>query len=259
VTLFDLDDFTVAHVQDAVGNLCRVRVMGDHKHGLAELAVGADKHVKDDLRVLGIEVAGGLVGQHDGWVSDKRPGNGDALLLAAAELGGAMDETTLDGEQVAEMIEELAIQGLLAAADRVGELNIAHGTERGQQIELLEDEGDAMLAQAGALGVVEGGKVDAVDDDAAAGGAGEAAKEVEERGFARAGGTDDGHELAALDGKRDAAHGGDLDAPRSIDLGQVLGKDDGRGWIGHISIVNGRDWRPETLTLRFRESRFGRL
>jgi hypothetical protein len=35
---------------------------------------------------LGVEVAGRLVGEKDGWVVDERSGDGDPLLFAAREL-----------------------------------------------------------------------------------------------------------------------------------------------------------------------------
>ena len=37
---------------------------------------------------LGVEVAGGLVGEDDGRAVDERAGDGDALALAAGELVG---------------------------------------------------------------------------------------------------------------------------------------------------------------------------
>ncbi len=62
-----------------------------------------------------------------------------------------------------------------AAAYRVGDLDIAHGRERGQQVELLEDKADAVLAQPRALGVRERGKVNPVNHHAAFGGLRQAA------------------------------------------------------------------------------------
>ena len=58
-----------------------------------------------------------------------------------------------------------------------------------------------MLAEAGAFGVIQCGKIHAVDDDLSGGGLGKAAEQIEESGFAGAGGADDGYKLAALDGK----------------------------------------------------------
>ena len=117
----------------------------------------------------------------------------------------------------------------------MGDLNIAHGGEGWEQVEFLEDEADAVLAQAGALGIAEGGKVDAVDDYAASGGLGESAEEVKERGLARPRGPDDGDELSGLNRQRDAADRGYLQPACRVNLGQVFGKDDGRRrGSGHV-------------------------
>src|SRR6202044_2806403 len=46
-----------------------------------------------------IEVAGGLVGEHDGRAADKCPGDGDPLALAARELIGASVETFVEADK----------------------------------------------------------------------------------------------------------------------------------------------------------------
>src|SRR5882762_9501073 len=114
-----------------------------------------------------------------------------------------MPEEALDAQQIAEMVEVGVIQRLLLPADGMGDLNVAHGGKRRQQVEALEDETDALLAQSCAFSVVEGGKVHAIDDDPARGGAGKAAEQVEKRRFAGAGRADDGDEFAALDREGD--------------------------------------------------------
>ena len=45
------------------------------------------EEVEDLLAGLGVQVAGGLVGQQQGRVVDQGPGDGHPLLLAAGELG----------------------------------------------------------------------------------------------------------------------------------------------------------------------------
>src|SRR4051812_29639118 len=95
-----------------------------------------------------------------------------------------MLEPSPDGEQLAEVIEIGSIHRLLAAADGVGNFDVAHGGERRQKVELLEHECDPLLAEAGAFAIVQGGEVDAIDDDSSLGRAGEASQQVEEGGFA---------------------------------------------------------------------------
>ena len=81
--------------------------MSDHDEGGAFLAVEFDEEVEDDATVGGVEIAGGLVGEEDGGLGHEGAGEGDALLLTAAELdgivGGAVEE--------ADLIEELAGTG----------------------------------------------------------------------------------------------------------------------------------------------------
>jgi len=127
------------------------------------------------------------------------------------------------------VIEVRFVQRLVAAADGVGDFNIAHRGERGQQVEALEDKADALFTQAGALSVAERAKIDAVDDDPTRSGVGEATEQVEEGRFAGAGGADDGHKFTAWDSKRDAAYGGDFNMSGAINLGEIFGLDEGFG------------------------------
>ena len=49
--------------------------------------------------------------------------------------------------------------------DVVGNFDVAHGGERGEKVEALEDEADLGAAHSGALGVGEFGEVGAIDED----------------------------------------------------------------------------------------------
>src|ERR1700677_2467483 len=91
--VFDVGDFAVAHVEDAVGDLGGLGVVGDHEDGLAELAAGLAEHLEDGVGVFGVEIAGGLVGEDYGGAIDEGAGDGYALLLAAGELVGAVVKT----------------------------------------------------------------------------------------------------------------------------------------------------------------------
>ena len=62
--------------------------MGDHDDGLAQLADDPVEQVQDDGGRVGVEVAGGFVGQHQGGIVDQRAGDGDPLLLASGEAVG---------------------------------------------------------------------------------------------------------------------------------------------------------------------------
>ena len=169
VAVFDVGDFAVAHVEDAVGDLGSLGVVGDHEDGLVQLAAGLAEHLQDGVGVFGVEVAGGLVGEDDGGAVDEGAGDGDSLLLASGQFIGAVVETALDAEHVGEVVEERLVEfsfgGRSQEGDVMGDLDVAHRGEGGKEVEALEDEADFGAAHPGALGVGEFGKVGAVDED----------------------------------------------------------------------------------------------
>ena len=73
--------------------------MGDHDDRLAELAHGAAHEVEDLGPGAAVEVAGGLVGEDDRRLAGQGAGDGDALLLAAAELARAVLEPVRAGRR----------------------------------------------------------------------------------------------------------------------------------------------------------------
>ena len=77
----------LVEVDDAAGEAGRLGIVGDHDDGLAVLAVEVLQQAQDLLGGLAVEVAGGLVADQQGRVGDDGAGDGDALLLAAGELG----------------------------------------------------------------------------------------------------------------------------------------------------------------------------
>jgi hypothetical protein len=224
-------DFAVAHVEDAVGDLGGLGVVGDHEDGLAELAAGLAEHLEDGVGVFGVEIAGGLVGEDYGGAIDEGAGDGYALLLATGELVGAVVKTALNAEHLGEVGEERLVQffflGRSKMGDVVSDFYIAHGGERRQEVEALEDKADLGATHFGSLGVGESGEVSAVDKYGAGGGAGKTAEDVEEGRFAGAGGADDGDELAGRDGEADVAEGGDFEFAGAIGFAEVLGENDG--------------------------------
>ncbi len=75
---------------------------------------------------------------------------------------------------------------------------------------VLEDEADPPAAEGGQLPLVEFGRVDAVQQHAAAGWAFQRAQDAQERALARAAGAEDRQVLARIERQRHAAE--DLDA-----------------------------------------------
>src|SRR5262249_37428998 len=158
------------------------------------------------------EVAGRLVAQQDGGLVDERPGDGDALLLPAGELAGPVVEAV--GQP--DTLEQGGGAALAFGAGAVGgveqgRLDVFQGGGGGEQVEVLEEEADAPVAQPGKLVGAEAGNLLAGEVVAAGGGAVEAAEAVHEGGLAGAGRADEGDELALVDVEGDALEGDDLD------------------------------------------------
>ena len=78
----------VGEVEHAVGDRGGARLVRDHHDRLAELLDRVAQELEDLGAGRRVEVAGGLVGEHDVRLGDERSGDRDALLLAAGELGG---------------------------------------------------------------------------------------------------------------------------------------------------------------------------
>ena len=110
-----LDDVAAVHEDHAVGDLAgEGHLVGDdeHRHALA----GQPAHDREDVTdELGVEGRGRLVEEHELGVHRQRPGDGDALLLTAGELG--REGVGLVGQpDLLEVLAGLGLRLLLAAA-----------------------------------------------------------------------------------------------------------------------------------------------
>ena len=85
-----------------------------------------------------------------------------------------------------------------AAGDVARDVDIAFGSQRGQQIEFLEDEADFAICACACAPIGQRGEVDAVDQHTSGVGVRQAAQDVEQRRLAAARGADDADELTLL-------------------------------------------------------------
>src|SRR3954454_9270563 len=216
------DQAAVVHLDDPlahlVDDLVVVRGHDDRRPG----AVDPVEQAHDADARGGVEVAGRLVGQQDRGPVDERPGDGDALLLAAGQL--VREAALLTGE--ADQVEHLrhgvrdGVPGL--ADDLQGERDVLEHGLVGQQPEVLEDDAD-LAAQLRDLPVREPPDVLAGDVDDAARSALLPQDEPQERRLAGPGRTDEEDELALDDVEAHVVDRG----PRGpgVDLGDVLEPD----------------------------------
>ncbi len=138
---------------------------------------------------------------------DERTGDGDALLLAAGQLGGAMREALAQADLLDELLEPDGVG--LAAGELERQRDVLGRGQHRQQVEELEDEADVVAAQLRQLVVVHARDVLAGDGDLTRGGLVEAGEDVHERRLARARGAHDGGQPTTSDVERDAAQGVD--------------------------------------------------
>ena len=143
---FRPNHLAVAQVQNAIAETRRLRVVGDHQHGLAQFPIGALQHLQYRGGILGVEVSGRLVGQHNRRFVDQGSGQGDALLFAAAQFAGAVIEAFVDAKQPGDIPEVFRIVLRRIAGNVEGNLNIVAGRKRGQQVELLKYEANLSAA-----------------------------------------------------------------------------------------------------------------
>ncbi len=195
-----LDDPAVEEVDDAVG-VARVALrVGDHHDGGA-LVVQLGEQIHHLLAVLGVEVAGGLVGEDELGVGDHGAGNGHALLLSARELLREVLGAVGDGHPLHHGRNPLfALCGAdVQVAQR--QLYVFIDVQLVDEVEALEHEADVALAELGALLLLQAADLLSEQLIGALGGIIQEAEDVEQRGFAAARRPHDGDELAVVDGE----------------------------------------------------------
>ena len=85
-----LADDTILDVDDLVGAVGHAALVRHHNDGDLLGAVELGEQVHDLHGGLGVEGAGGLVGQQDARLRDERPRDGHTLLLTARQLVGVV-------------------------------------------------------------------------------------------------------------------------------------------------------------------------
>src|SRR6266498_3349925 len=169
---------------------------------------------------LGVQVRERLVHQVDLRPASDRATHSDALTLPARERRGEAIEQVVEPEQLGHLVDaglDLALRGL-AHAQAVAEV-VPHAHVRVEGV-VLEHHRDVAVAR------LQAGDVSIADADRAVVDRLEARDHPQQGRLAAAGGTDEHHELAALDRQADPVHGLDasgegLGHPAQDDLAHV--------------------------------------
>ena len=109
-----------------------------------------------------VEVAGRLVGEDDLRAARQRAGDGDALLLAAGELGRAVLEPVAEADGVDDVVEPLLVG--LASGERQRECDVLDRVQGRNQVVRLEDEADLVAAHLRELLLVQSGELDVAEE-----------------------------------------------------------------------------------------------
>ena len=171
--------------------------MGDHHDGLAELVDRPAEEPEHLGRRLAVEVAGGLVSEDQLGSAGEGPGDGDALLLAARQLGRTMPEPVAETDGVDDGVEPAWVQ--VAASEVGGEGDVLGRREGRDQVEGLEHEPHVVAAQDRELLVGHARQSLSPELDVAGGEGVEARQAVHERRLARPGRSHDHGERTAGD------------------------------------------------------------
>ena len=123
-----------------------------------------------------------------------------------------------------QLVEPLPVG--LAAGDRERQDQVLLGGEHRQQVEELEDEAELVAAQLGQRAVVEPGDLDAVELDRAGGRLVEPGEDVHQGRLARARGSHDRREAAALEAGADVDQGVDRGFALAVAARDARGDDD---------------------------------
>ena len=170
--------------------------MRDQDQRGAKVAVHLEQQVDDALAGGVIKAAGGFVGKQQPGGGRKGARQGHALLLATRQgariVSGPLGQPHA-GQQLAGDAMGFRVGGQLQGQHDV--FQRGHGR---QQLEGLEDEAHLLRPPVGALLFVPGKQRLAVHLHVATGGQVQPGQQAQQRGLARARGTDDGHRLAGL-------------------------------------------------------------
>ena len=104
-----VDDLAIGEEDHPVGVAGGDRIVRDHHDRLAEVAHRAAHELEDLGAGPAVEVAGRLVGEDDRRLAGQRPGDRDALLLAAAELARAVLQPVAQADGVDDLVDPLLV------------------------------------------------------------------------------------------------------------------------------------------------------
>ena len=180
--LWNLDQ-AVAEVDGAVGDLCKGFIVGDDDEGLTKLVAEVEEELVEFGLVLGVEGAGGLIGENHGRTVDEGAGYGHALFLTAGEFVGLMGGSIGQSHEVEQFLGTLLGPSSGEARNIGWNHNILNRRELRQELMKLEHEAEVLIAEIGQFLRREGGHIYAIDTYRTAVGTVEGADNLQQGGL----------------------------------------------------------------------------
>ena len=192
----DLFDFSVAEAHHDVGERRCFGAVCGHQSCDFQFARETHQKIEDDVAGHGVEIPCRLIRKKNGGRLDESAGDANALHLPAGELVG---------KTVAQSIEFDPSELFAGSGTRIGlsgekqrQLDIFKNSERVQKLKRLENETDFFAAEPCEAGVVQSGRLDAVEEYPAGGGEIHRAGEIEQSGFAAAAAPDESYKVSTV-------------------------------------------------------------
>jgi len=107
--------------------------MSDHDDGLIKPVIQLLKHVEDESGILGVQIAGGFVGQHDRWSRYHRSRQCNPLLFTPRKLQRFMMELVFESEQFEHFTSTLRILSAVTV-NALSETQISLGRRVGKRL-----------------------------------------------------------------------------------------------------------------------------
>ena len=213
-------DDAVGEVDDARGVLLGELGVVRHHHDQAVLGdLGEQVHHLHAR--LGIERAGGLVGEQDLGIVDEGARDGHTLHLAAGQLAGLLVGMLAQPHLLERCQRAFMALGTRHARKRQRQLHVGEDRLMRDEVVALEHEADAVVAIGVPVAILVLARGDAVDDQVARIVVVQAADDVEERGLARARRAQDCDELAVSESDGHMVEGRLRERARGVRLADI--------------------------------------
>ena len=152
-----------------------------HQRG-SVLGIEFEQQVDDGATGLGVQVAGGLVGEQKRWPGDEGPRERDPLLLAAGQLARIVLKPLAKAHPLQDLSRACLRAAVAAKLQR--QHDVFQRGQRGEQLEALEHEADLLAPDPRAAVLVQGRQDHAIQAHRALAGHIQAGQQGQQRALA---------------------------------------------------------------------------